>query len=393
MARQLNNKVQVPMFLLKMLENQLKIGGVFQGNYVVQSKNLSKTAGGRILQVLNQLEERKETLKVDLEKTFRIQAECKVLEQVQEFASFPRTFMSNFSDFPNFFTEEYHAVTVNLLIKDLKMFDLNSTISIFSHLISAISNLHGKGIIHGNICPRNIAVTEKNPKIKLIGFNTAVDTKLKSCVHLDYKNEISCSFASISAHNGIRKAKDDLESLGYLLVYTLIGKLPWKGQFPKKSFNKWQKVFIIKSSKTIKDLCEGCPAEFEEYLSYVKRLQNGQNPDYEYLKSLIVNIIPSTCINKFMWTSHRKKKITKKKHHKLTKMQSEKPKMLKTPLNVRSKTGNVTENIEACYLPTLISDELPEFKDRKAMINERNLFEAEKPADKSGELGKKCIVM
>jgi hypothetical protein len=53
------------------------------------------------------------------------------------------------------------------------------------------------------------------------------------------QEEVISKFGSVGAHQGNKqKAKDDLESIGYLLLYFLKGNLPWYSLDPKSSKEK-----------------------------------------------------------------------------------------------------------------------------------------------------------
>ena len=218
----------------------LQDGSSFQDKYLIQSRNLSRKNSCQIYRVLNNLNQREEVIKIDFEHKTKLKNEFLILHKLQGFKTFPEIFSSDFDKQPNYFTEEAYFSDVGLVLKKLTKLDLDSTVSIYSQLLSQLYILHSNGFIHGNICPANVAIDYSKIKITFIDFSNAIDFNAVKANQneVKQKGEISCSFASISAHNGIRSARDDLESLGYMLVYMLTGKLPWKGQFPKKSFNK-----------------------------------------------------------------------------------------------------------------------------------------------------------
>ena len=83
---------------------------------------------------------------------------------------------------------------------------------------------------------------------------------------------------------------DDLESLGYILLYLYKGDLPW---MDLGSSNKQSKLDLIKSSKlscSISKLCQDMPRQFDIYFQYVKSLDYYDTPNYIYLKQLIKSI-------------------------------------------------------------------------------------------------------
>jgi len=83
-------------------------------------------------------------------------------------------------------------------------------------------------------------------------------------------------YASINTHLGIGKnttnqykylllyyidqsRRDDLESLGYILIYFLKGELPWQGLKAKTMKEKYEKIMEKKISSSIETLCKGFP--------------------------------------------------------------------------------------------------------------------------------------
>jgi hypothetical protein len=80
--------------------------------------------------------------------------------------------------------------------------------------------------------------------------------------------------------------RDDLESLGYILVYFHRGSLPWQGLRVKKGESKVERIKDIKTSLSAKDLCQDLPDEFETYIAYCRSLDTDTEPDYTYIRDL-----------------------------------------------------------------------------------------------------------
>ena len=80
--------------------------------------------------------------------------------------------------------------------------------------------------------------------------------------------------------------RDDLESIGYILVYLLKGSLPWQGIEIKPGETIERAIYRRKQEITIEELCLGLPKEFSEYLSYCRKLEFTEDPDYDHLIKL-----------------------------------------------------------------------------------------------------------
>ena len=73
--------------------------------------------------------------------------------------------------------------------------------------------------------------------------------------------------ASINNHLGIEQSRrDDLESIGYVLIYFLKGTLPWQGLKAKNAQKKYRLILEKKQQVSIAQLCQGCPSQFAEFL-------------------------------------------------------------------------------------------------------------------------------
>ena len=99
-------------------------------------------------------------------------------------------------------------------------------------------------------------------------------------------------YASINALKGVEQSRrDDLESLGYVLLYFLRGSLPWQGLPIKNKEDRYQKIMEKKRDIPPNELCKNFPKQFEVYVEYTKQLTYTDDPDYEYMKSLFNDVV------------------------------------------------------------------------------------------------------
>ena len=80
--------------------------------------------------------------------------------------------------------------------------------------------------------------------------------------------------------------RDDIESIGYILVYFLRGSLPWQGLVADTKKKKYEAILAKKLATSAEMLCKGIPSEFVSYFNHVHSLRFDERPDYDYLKQL-----------------------------------------------------------------------------------------------------------
>ena len=116
--------------------------------------------------------------------------------------------------------------------------------------------------------------------------------------HIKYKSfqttNGSLIYMSINGNNCCEQSRrDDLESLGYTLIYLIKKTLPWKyiELLNINKRDKYRKVRDLKISTLPEELCSGLPKEFCDYIKYCRNLSFEQEPNYNYLKNLFLEII------------------------------------------------------------------------------------------------------
>lgn len=134
---------------------------------------------------------------------------------------------------------------------------------------------------------------DKADHIILLDFGLAKrfrDPKtLDHILYRDKKNLTGTArYASINTHRGIEQSRrDDLESLGYVLIYFLRGSLPWQGLRAVNKDAKYKRILETKAGTPIETLCRGLPTEFAIYLNYTQSLHFDERPDYSYLRKVL----------------------------------------------------------------------------------------------------------
>ncbi|KAI8874709.1 hypothetical protein K501DRAFT_162195, partial [Backusella circina FSU 941] len=80
--------------------------------------------------------------------------------------------------------------------------------------------------------------------------------------------------------------RDDLESLGYVLVYFYCGSLPWQGLRAKTKKQKYDMISDRKIATPLEKLCKEMPSEFPAFIDYARKLTFEGKPDYTFLRNL-----------------------------------------------------------------------------------------------------------
>ena len=152
--------------------------------------------------------------------------------------------------------------------------------------------------MHRDVKPDNflVGIGKKQHVVYAIDFGLAKRYKDprtgKHIVYRDNKNLTGTArYASLNTHLGIEQSRrDDLESIGNVLLYFLRGSLPWQGLQAKTRKEKYEKIRDKKVVTTIEMLCEGQPEEFVKYMKYCRGLKFEEDPSYEYCRKLFKDL-------------------------------------------------------------------------------------------------------
>jgi serine/threonine protein kinase len=159
-------------------------------------------------------------------------------------------------------------------------FSLKITIKCGLQILLLVKSLHEKGLIHRDVKPDNFLLGLNNEQTKLniidFGFCKSFISEEK---HIPFKKTSgligSANYASINAHNFIELSRrDDLESLGYILIYLYFGNLKWYENESNDDI-KNTKINIV-NDDTI-------PEIIIEYIKNVRSLEFEEKPNYSIL--------------------------------------------------------------------------------------------------------------
>ncbi|OAY53169.1 casein kinase 1-like protein 2 [Manihot esculenta] len=198
---------------------------------------------------------------------------------------------------------EYNVLVMDLLgpsLEDLFNFcsrklSLKTVLMLADQMINRVEFVHSKSFLHRDIKPDNflMGLGRRANQVYIIDFGLAKKYRDTSThQHIPYRENKNLTgtarYASMNTHLGIEQSRrDDLESLGYVLMYFLRGSLPWQGLKAGTKKQKYEKISEKKVSTSIEALCRGYPTEFASYFHYCRSLRFDDKPDYAYLKRLL----------------------------------------------------------------------------------------------------------
>ncbi|KAF0890886.1 hypothetical protein E2562_005021 [Oryza meyeriana var. granulata] len=197
---------------------------------------------------------------------------------------------------------EYNVMVIDLLgpsLEDLfnycnRKFSLKSVLMLADQMIARVEYMHTRGFLHRDIKPDNflMGLGRKASQVYVIDYGLAKKYRdLQTHKHIPYRENKNLTgtarYASVNTHLGVEQSRrDDLESLGYVLMYFLRGSLPWQGLKAGTKKQKYDRISEKKMLTPVEVLCKSYPSEFVSYFHYCRSLRFEDKPDYSYLKRL-----------------------------------------------------------------------------------------------------------
>ena len=217
--------------------------------------------------------------------------------------------------------KERHIIVMDLLGQSLeqllityKKLGIKTIIRLAISMLSTIKYIHSCGYIHRDLKPDNFAIGAdiNNSKLYCIDFGLAKKYVKKNGEHIDFKSDKKfCGtpkYASIAAHKHCEQSrKDDLESIGYILVYLFHNSLPWKNIKHKDKNERYRLICEKKEQTSEEELCKNMPREFLIFLKYVRNMEFNEKPPYNAFINMFKKLYESRDYpnDKFIWETKK----------------------------------------------------------------------------------------
>ncbi|KAL4472054.1 hypothetical protein ABPG72_007103 [Tetrahymena utriculariae] len=168
---------------------------------------------------------------------------------------------------------------------------LKTVLMIGMQMVERIQFIHSKDVLHRDIKPDNFLMGRgRNAHIVyIVDFGLAKKLVTRNGSHIPYKENKNFTgtarYASLTTHIGIEQGRrDDLEGMMYVLLYFLLGSLPWMGVRSNTKKEKYDKIMEKKMTLSINEVFNDLPKEFVELFKYIRNLEFEEIPDYDYIK-------------------------------------------------------------------------------------------------------------
>lgn len=179
------------------------------------------------------------------------------------------------------------------IMREHSSLSLRSALLVGLQILDRLELLHGLDFTHLDIKPENLLMGRGDSHtVYLVDFGCAREFMNKSTgKHLNLNKKYyglvgTPIFASINSHEGrMLSRRDDLQSLGYVLIFLIYGNLPWTRMSDRREMEH------SKKHMDFNELSDDFPSDFIEFLKEVHRLEFQETPDYSHLKSLLRNAL------------------------------------------------------------------------------------------------------
>jgi len=220
----------------------------------------------------------------------QLQYEYKVYKVLQADAATPRVIWCGYEGGYNVLVMELMGPSLeSLRVSCGGKFSAWTVARVGVQMVERAQHIHDKGYVHRDIKPDNFVVGTGSRSTHVYAVDFGLSKRYRvGGVHVPYKKKKSLvgtvNYASIHNHMGHEQSRrDDMESIGYVLMHLLLGRLPWKGTKGKTRAERDKKIGRLKGNM----LTQKTPRLIGDYFTHVRCLEFEERPDYVYLLNLL----------------------------------------------------------------------------------------------------------
>lgn len=221
----------------------------------------------------------------------------------------------------HYFEQKQNTIIIDLLGKSLEEYlnrcnrrmSLKTVLMLADQMLTSIEFFHSKNYIHRDIKPDNfvMGLNDDSNKLYIIDYGLAKKYRDQHThEHIAYIEGKSLTgtarYASINALSGCEQSRrDDMEAIGYVMIYLLKGHLPWMGIDGATNQERYRKIAECKRNTPLEVLCENLPKEIIVYMRKVRSLKFTEKPQYAAYRKLfrtLFNDLKFTFDYQYDWT-------------------------------------------------------------------------------------------
>jgi len=119
---------------------------------------------------------------------------------------------------------------------------------IFQNVLDGLKYMHSQDILHNDITPRNIMLSERTGEAEIIDLSH-VSTYVSGAPPFDTA-DLDVSYQSVAAHVGLYNRSTDLFAAVGVFYTMLTGRVPWDITFPEDADRK-KRILIAKEARNV----------------------------------------------------------------------------------------------------------------------------------------------
>jgi serine/threonine protein kinase len=226
----------------------------------------------------------------------QLQPEYKIYQMLKSAPAFPSVY--------DFWTEkDWRGMVMDRLGYSLgyhyrhcnKIMSMKTVLHCAIQMVSRLEYFHQRSFVHRDIKPDNFVFGVGTNSNTLYLIDLGLARKYRNMQTLDpYPYEEgkgligTTRYVSINVHLGVEQScRDDLESVGYVLIALALGRLPWDDLSAENPHD----IQEAKMNVPLDVLCAGLPNEFYMYMEKVRSLKFDERPLYNSLRSFFVHVM------------------------------------------------------------------------------------------------------